>query len=77
MTEFPWVGKITWKREQLPTPVFFPEEVHEQGSLVGYSPWDHKELDMVERLLHFQEYGYVMMNSTNNLMNLQEEPSPV
>ena len=21
-----------------------------QGSLVGYSPWDHKELDMTERL---------------------------
>ena len=31
-----------------PTPVFWPEEVHGQRSLVGYSPWDHKELDMTE-----------------------------
>ena len=31
-----------------PTPVFWPEEFHGQRSLVGYSPWDHKELDMTE-----------------------------
>ena len=24
----PWVGKITWRMEQLPTPVFLPEEFH-------------------------------------------------
>ena len=24
----PWVGKIPWRREQLPTPVFFPGEFH-------------------------------------------------
>ena len=22
----PWVGKISWRREQLPTPVFWPRE---------------------------------------------------
>ena len=21
----PWVGKISWRKDQLPTPVFFPE----------------------------------------------------
>ena len=26
-----------------PTPVFLPGESHGQRSLVGYSPWDHKE----------------------------------
>ena len=31
-----------------PTPVFWPEEFHGQRSLVGYSPWDRKELDMTE-----------------------------
>ena len=31
------VGKI-WRRELLPTPVFFPGEFCEQGSLMGYSP---------------------------------------
>ena len=24
----PWVGKIPWKREQLPSPVFWPGEFH-------------------------------------------------
>ena len=34
--------------EWRPTPVFLPEESHGQGSLVGYSPWGCKELDMTE-----------------------------
>ena len=29
-----------------PTPVFLPGQSHRQRSLVGYSPWGHKELDM-------------------------------
>ena len=29
----PWVGKIPWRREQLPTPVFLPGEFHERGGL--------------------------------------------
>ena len=29
-------------------PVFLPEESHGQRSLVGYSPWGCKELDMTE-----------------------------
>ena len=24
----PWVGKIPWRKEQLPTPVFYPGEFH-------------------------------------------------
>ena len=39
-----------WRREWLPTPVFWPGEFHGQGSLAGYSPWGCKELDMTERL---------------------------
>ena len=35
---YPWVGKIPWRRERQPTPVFFPEEFHGQRSLVVYSP---------------------------------------
>ena len=31
-----------------PTPVFLPGDVHEQRSLVGYSPWDGKESDKTE-----------------------------
>ena len=33
-----------------PTPVFLPGKSQEQTSLAGYSPWDHKESDMTERL---------------------------
>jgi len=39
------VGKIPWKRERLPTPVFWPGEFHGL-----YSPWGFKESDMTERL---------------------------
>ena len=43
-------GKIPWRREWLPTPVFLPGESHEQRSLVGYSPRGPKEVDMTEWL---------------------------
>ena len=39
----PWVGKIPWRREQLPTPVFLPGESHGQRSLAGephLGPWN-------------------------------------
>ena len=39
----PWVRKIPWRREWLPTPIFLPGEPHGQRSLVGYSPWSLKE----------------------------------
>ena len=45
------VGKIPWRRERLPTPVFWPGEFHG-----WYSPQILKESDMTERLSpHFRE----------------------
>ena len=44
----PWVGRISWRRKWQPTPVLLPGESHGQRSLVGYSPWGHKESDMTE-----------------------------
>ena len=44
----PWVRKIPWRRKWQSTPVSLPGEFHGQRSLVGYSPWGHKELDMSE-----------------------------
>ena len=44
----PWARKISWRRETLPTPVFFRREFHGQRTLVGYSPWGHKESDTTE-----------------------------
>ena len=32
------VGKILWRREELPTLVFWPGEFHGQRTLAGYSP---------------------------------------
>ena len=46
------VRTIPWRRKWQPTPVFLPGESYGQRSLVGYSPWGHKELDTTERL-HF------------------------
>ena len=38
----PWVEKIPWRRERLPTPVFWPGESHGPCS-----PCGHKELDVI------------------------------
>ena len=42
-----WIGKIPWRRERLPTPVFWPGEFH---GVYIYSPWGHKESDTTEQL---------------------------
>ena len=41
----PGVGKILWRRERLPAPVFWPGEFHGL-----YSPQGSKESDMTEQL---------------------------
>ena len=46
----PWVGKIPWRREWLPTPVLLPGDSHGQRSLVGYSLWGRRESDTTEQL---------------------------
>ena len=40
----PWVGKIPWRREWQPTPVFLPGKSHGQRNLAGYSPWGGKRV---------------------------------
>ena len=40
-----WVRKISWRRERLPIPAFWPGELHGL-----YSPWGCKELDTTEQL---------------------------
>ena len=44
----PWVRKIPQRRKWQSIPVFLPGKSHGQKSLVGYSPWGHKQLDMTE-----------------------------
>ena len=54
VTQETWVQSLGWEdlleEGMATTPVFLPEESHEQRSLVGYSPWGHKELDTTEQL---------------------------
>ena len=52
---YPSVGKIPWRRERLPTPVFWPREFHGL-----HRPWDRKELDTTEGLvLSLSQYGKI------------------
>ena len=44
----PGSGRSPGEGNGLPTPIFLPEESHGQRNLVGYSPWDRKELDTTE-----------------------------
>ena len=40
--------KIPWRRQWQPTPVLLPGKSHGRRSLLGYSPWHHKESDTTE-----------------------------
>ena len=68
----PWVDKIPWRREWLPTPVFLPGEPQGQRSLMGYSPWGPKELDTTEWLTLLTVYIvfttiYITLDIVSNL----------
>ena len=44
----PWVGKIPWRRERLPTAVVVPGEFHEMRSLMATVHGVEKELDTAD-----------------------------
>ena len=44
----PWIENIPWRREWQPTQIFLPGKSCGRRSLVGYSLWGHKDLDMTE-----------------------------
>ena len=48
----PRIGPRMWRRRWHPTPVLLPGKSHGWRSLVGCSPWGHKESDTTERI-HF------------------------
>ena len=43
-------GKIPWRREWQPTPLFLPGESHGPRTQAGYSPWGLDESDTTEQL---------------------------
>ena len=48
----PCVGKIPWRKNWKPTPVFLPGESHGERSLKSYGPQACNESDMTEQLTH-------------------------
>ena len=66
----PWVGKIPWRRERLPTPGFWPGEIHRL-----YSPWGRKESDTTERLSLslYQRYTLFFKNFILHLGTANEQ----
>ena len=55
-----------WSRKWQPSPVFLSGKFHGQRSLVGYSPWGHKELGTTDPLsLHTRSNFWI----TGNLHN--------
>ena len=44
----PGLGRSPGRGHGNPLLIFLPRESHEQRSLASYSPWGHKESDMIE-----------------------------
>ena len=55
----PGVGKIPWRRERLPTPVFWPGEFHGL-----YSPWGRKQTQLSN--FHFLSFEEPELVDTEN-----------
>ena len=78
-----WVQSLgwedPWRREWLPTPVFWPGESHEQWNLAGYSPWGCEGDNWVTfpsqyQAKHFQQIFCVktlFWNLYENVENIQ------
>ena len=71
----PWVGKIPWWRTWKPTPVFLPGKLR---SLLGYSSWGCKELDMTEVTQHIrmQERNREELRNTQKGESFSPPPLP-
>ena len=77
MQEFePWVGKIPWRRKWQPTPISLMGKSHGQRSLVGYSPWDHKEFDMTEQLNNKNKYTLLTKFETSKCESWKQIGTP-
>ena len=56
LCSIPWNGKIPWRRKWQPAPIFLSGKSQGRRSLVSYSPWGCKELDMTEQLFFLSLY---------------------
>ena len=67
----PWVRKIPWRREWLPTPIFLPGESYRQRNLVGYSPWGLKESETTKQLT-LSTFSMLFINIFTSFSSLHE-----
>ena len=58
---------VFWRRERLPTPVFWPGEFH------GHSPRGRKGSDMTERCSLSLSYGSLLLSNVVQLYNQGSE----
>ena len=65
---------IPWRRKWQPTPVFLPGEFHRQTTLVSYSPWNCKELDITEciRYICIYKRTHAVIETQEKKKNLEE-----
>ena len=72
----PWVRKILWRRKWQPTPVLLLGRSNGQRSMVGYSPWGHKESDTTERLhFHFHyTFTFTSLSPYGRKQRITKEP---
>ena len=49
VSSIPGLGRFPGEGKWQSTPVFFPRKFQGQRSMVGYSPWGQKELDVTEQ----------------------------
>ena len=61
------LGKDSRRRQWHPAPVLLPGKSHARRSLVGCSPWGHKESDMTERLHFHFSLSYIGEGNGNPL----------
>ena len=61
---------MPWRRAWQPTPVLLLGKSHGQGSLAGYNPWGHKELDMTEATEQQQHINSYIFKDSNTSIYL-------
>ena len=71
---YPWVGKSPGGGHGNPLQYSGLENPHGQKRWAGYSPWGHKELDMIERLSPAQHsiHSGILLSRQSNVGRLRD-----
>ena len=58
----PGLGRCSWRRKWQPTAISLPGKSRGQRSLVGYSPWVHKEPATTWQLNNNKKHAITIVN---------------